>query len=76
MPSNLNLLAVSAPVAGADVRFEPGQAGDAAGAQALPGDQAEFNLGVLEPTAVCGSVIDLETIPEMVPLVRAEMSGQ
>ena len=60
---------VGSPVPGTGLRFQPGQVWDSAGSQALPGYQAELNLGWIEPTAVFGSVMNLETIPKY--LLRA-----
>ena len=42
----------------------------------MPRHQAEFDLGLIEPAAVFGRVVDIEAIPEISSLALAEMIGQ
>ena len=45
-------------------------------AQALPCEQTDLNLRLIEPTPVCGCVVDRESVPDLGTKLRAEQIGQ
>ena len=51
-------------------------AGNSTSAQALPSEEADLDLGLIEPAAVLGCVVDRQTVPDLAPVIRAEVVGE
>ena len=49
---------------------------NAAGAQALPGEEAELDFGLVEPTPMFGCVMDLQAAPDVAAFFAAEVIGE
>ena len=45
-------------------------------AEALTGEQSDFDFGLIKPTTVLWSVMDREAIPQLRPFFQTEVSGQ
>src|SRR5271157_243812 len=65
-------VAVHSPVPGSGFRSQIAKRGDSALAQALPGEQADLNLRLVQPTAVFRRVVDGEPIPQPASRLLAE----
>ena len=63
-------------VPGVDAGREEIQLRNAAGPQALSGEQAEFDFGLIEPTSMFGGVMDLQAAPEGATFFVAEVVGK
>ena len=52
------------------------QIGNSSGAEALPGEDADFDLRLIEPTSVSGCVVNRESAPDFAADLLAEQVGE
>jgi hypothetical protein len=64
VPFDGSAVAVKATVPSLDFVLQSGQMADSAFSQALTAEQADFDLGLVEPTAMLGRVMDSEAVPQ------------
>lgn len=67
-PIHGEALAVHASIPCPTLPAEGRKVGKPAATQALPGEEAEFGFGRIEPTAVLGSILHRESAPHLCPL--------
>ena len=75
-PVNEGSLAIDLTVPCVGLSLECGQIRDAPPAQALASEQADFEFRLIEPTAMLGSVVDSEAIPDSGSELRTEVIGE
>ena len=75
-PVDRDAVTVHPPVPSFGLSAQPLQIGDSPTTQALPREDADFDLRLIEPTAVSGRVMDGEAIPDFCSHFRAEDGGQ
>ncbi len=64
------------PIPGPRFSLERGQIGNPPFAQTLPGEQTDFDLRLVKPTAVLGCVVHRETIPKGTALLLSIVVGK
>ena len=72
-PVDLNLVAIDLPVPGVCLPLKQDQTGDPAFSEALPGEETDFDFGLVQPTAVFGGIVNRETVPEIGTLLLTEV---
>ena len=60
------MVTIDSAVPGAGLSAEFGDGADSAPAQALPAEQADFHLGLIQPDSVFGRVMEREAVPDPV----------
>jgi len=75
-PVDLRPFPVGRAIPGLGFLLQLRQIRDPARAQTLPRVHAEFDLRLVEPASVFGSVMDLQPIPKIAALFLAEVAGQ
>jgi hypothetical protein len=75
-PVDRDAVTVHPPVPSFGLSAQPLQIGDSPTTQALPREDADFDLRLIEPAAVSGRVMDGEAIPDFCSHFRAEDGGQ
>src|SRR6201987_6185343 len=75
-PVDDHLIAIDRPIPSAGLAPQQEQARNSALAQALPGEQADFDFGLVQPTAVLGCVMDVKAIPQITALLFAEVVSE
>ena len=74
-PVDLEALVIDGLVPGAAFGAKLAQAGNAAGAQALAAEKANFDLRLIQPTGVLRGVVDGKAMPQCVACLLTEVSG-
>jgi hypothetical protein len=64
-PVDLDPVAIDLPVPGMRLPLKQDQTGDPAFSEALPGEETDFDFGLVQPTPVFGCVVNRETVPEI-----------
>ena len=76
VPSDAEVVAVGGAGPGGDFALERGQCGNSTPAEALSRYKTQLDFSLIEPTAVFGCVVDLQSAPERVAFDPAEMIRQ
>ena len=69
-------MTVGAGVPSMDFRLQNLEVGNPSSSEALPGHQAEFNLGLIQPTAVFRRVVHLQAAPKVAALSGSEVVSE
>ena len=72
-PVDLDLVAIDLAVPSACLPLEQGQTCDSPLSQTLPAEQTNFDLGLVQPTAVFGCVVNRETVPKIPALFLSKV---
>ena len=63
-------------IPGKRLSLERGQIGNPPFAQTLPSEQADFDLGLVKPTAVLGCIVHGEAVPKGTALLFSVIGGE
>ena len=73
MPVDLDLVAIDLSVPGVCFPLKQEQTGDFTFSETLPGEETDFDFGLVQPTAVFGCLVNRETVPEIGALFLTEV---
>ena len=66
------MILVDSPVPSAGLVFQSGQISDPTAAEALPGEEADLDFLLIQPTAMFGCVVNHQSAPQLPPWLRPE----
>ena len=75
-PVDLDSGAVHAPIPGPGLLPKHLQVRNSSGSQALPGEDPNLDLGLIEPASLSGGVMDAEAVPDFPAEFLAEQVGE
>ena len=66
------MIVVGSPVPSSGLAFQGGQVSDPTATEALPGKEADFDFRLVQPTAVFGRVVKLQSPAQFTTFLRSE----